>query len=103
MDTKTMAENHGSIAIMTLSIVILAALVLFAVTGTYASQTNSLASAQDYTRNSSKVLLSSTQYAQHAYQAYSGPLSRQARAAFSGFNLTYAALQNSSVAITVPP
>lgn len=94
MDTKT-------IAVIVISVVIIAALVLFAGAGAHASQPNALASSQGPSGNSSKVLLSSTQYAQYAYQAYPGPLSHQARAALSGFNLTYTTLQNSSIAITV--
>lgn len=51
--------------------------------------------------NQSGVLFASTQYAPYSYQVYPGPLSQQARAALSGFNVTTAALRNSSVEITV--
>ena len=51
--------------------------------------------------NSSKVLFSSTQYAQYSYQVYPGSLSQQAKAAMSGFNISYSALQNGSTSISI--
>ncbi len=51
--------------------------------------------------NSSKTLFSSTQYFPYAYQVYPGPTSQQAQAALAGFNITSAALQNSSTKITL--
>lgn len=49
--------------------------------------------------NSSKVLFSSTPYSQYSYVVYPGPISSQAQAALTGFNLTSTPLQNSSTDI----
>jgi hypothetical protein len=51
--------------------------------------------------NSSRVLLSSTQYSQYAYQIYPGPLSQQAQSALAGFNVTTTVAQNGSTKISL--
>lgn len=53
-------------------------------TSTIRNQTNT---------NSSKVLFAATQYAQYSYQIYPDPISPQARAALTGFNITSTTLQ----------
>ncbi len=53
------------------------------------------AAAQNQTQpNIQKILFVSTQYAPYSYQIYPGPVSQQAQAALSGFNLTSSVLQN---------
>ncbi len=53
------------------------------------------------TNQSSKVLLSSTQYASYSYLVSGDNLSSQAQAALAGFNMTASNLKNGSRFITV--
>ena len=62
---------------------------------------NSGSGNQTTSTNSSKILLSNTQYFPYAYQVYPGPTSPQAQAALAGFNLSSTTLQNGTTKVTV--
>lgn len=53
------------------------------------------------TTGSNAILFSATQYASYSYQIYPGPMSSQARAAFSGYNMSTSTLVNGSVLINI--
>jgi hypothetical protein len=68
-----------------------------ALINTTSNQTNSALST--VSTNSSKILFSTTQYAQYSYLVYPGQISQQAQAALTGFNMTATMLQNSSTEV----
>lgn len=94
MNTKILA------AVITLSILVLVAIGIFAFNGHHTTQATTTYN-NNLTSNSSKTLFSSTQYFPYSYQIYPGPTSQQAQLALSGFNITSAIQQNSSAKITL--